>query len=174
MGLGGRRGRGMSDKTRLKFDEFRREMRMPARDARGGRAYSSKLSYDVKQILGSRKMELLDIAATYTGAVHGDVSEHAVTDLSQSASRCMYYLNGKVGTPTTSQELFHMGRQRYVVAPEVFQMQGWDLNMGLKFDGLNFPRWRHLTGNMMCLPCVGAVAARILDTVSLGEGKNYS
>ena len=114
-------------------------------------------------------MEMLDIVVLKQIKLFGTMIEDTVVDLSQALQRtkpCITHVN-QIGTPTTSQEFFHLGEKRFLVAGELFKMQGW--SGALDLTSVPAGAWRTLTGNMMSLPCVGAVMASAISSVNLSS-----
>ena len=176
-GFGGRGAGHMQDGTFENFTELRRQNGFPARDAPGGLPYTKHLPLSVRQMLGPRKMELANLIMLAVQRRHGqDVPADLVGNLSQSFSRTPWTCSGTtMQTLTTSSEWWHFARQRYIVAPEYFQMMGWpveDLNLAGLEDVAG--DWRNLTGNMMCIPCIGLLIFATLACVPVHPETDFT
>ena len=162
----------MKPETQEKFEKFREANGLPTRKDKAGRPYSKKLPVKEQQRLGFRRMEMLDIIALMEAKKYGAVDPDLVADLSQNVKRQAWTRGGRVGTPTTTQELYLLGLKRHVQCVETFQMMGWPAE---SLNGGTMPHeWRQLTGNMMALQCVGLLLCAVIATVNFSNTVDYT
>eukprot|EP00959_Pyramimonas_sp_CCMP1952_P144502 3024896-Pyramimonas_sp.AAC.2 len=140
------------------FTAIRQDFELPGRDEEGGKPYSPTLPPYLQEQLGPRKCEILDIVYLREMKKWGNIREHLVVDLSQAVKRKPVYGDGRIVTPMSSSEYFHIPMKRNLSAAEIFQCLGWN-KKDLILDGAFTHQgcWRLITGNMMAIPNVGSI-----------------
>ena len=93
--------------------------------------------------------------------------EHLCVDVSQMLGRRPWTTNGTLRTPRANNQYVYGGD--VLPAPALFEMVGWprlDLTVP---TSLSDSAISTLIGNMMALPCVGAVCLAGLGVVPVGQ-----
>eukprot|EP00959_Pyramimonas_sp_CCMP1952_P341029 7143746-Pyramimonas_sp.AAC.1 len=66
----------------------------------------------------------------------------------------------------------HPEVSRLLYPAEMFQLQGWVEN-DLDLSGLSVNQATVLAGNMISVPCIGAILASVLAAVDLNKGRAF-
>ena len=179
-GFGGRVTRTVREGTIEGFNKLRRKLGLPLRGQPNASPYSKLLGdHPGKASLGLRRLELVDLVllkerGSSRSPFPDAIPPHLIVNTSQRFERHCWKHSGRVDTPTTSAELWHVQERRYINAPEVFQMMGWpreELKLE-EVDGMA-SGWRNLTGNMMALPCIGVSMLAVLATTMLHPDSDF-
>lgn len=141
-------------------------LEIPRITTTAGRPFSTKAS-DL-ELLGLTPLQVgtLDICASVMLKLHGEIPNDCIVDISQSAERKPWKIGGGIPTPCTSSMFYLLKHRRLLTPVTMFEIMGWPKEK-LNLNGLSVHDARILVGQMMAVPCVGAVLAAVLSAVPL-------
>ena len=156
------------DDSLPKLLELCKVLEIPGITSKAGRPFSTNAS-DL-ELHGSTPLQLatLDICASVMLKLHGEIPNDCIVDISQSAERKPWKIGGTIPTPCTSSMFYLLKHRRLLTPVTMFEIMGWPKEK-LNLNGLSVHDARILVGQMMAVPCVGAVLAAVLTAVPLRE-----